>query len=240
MKNVTDLLTVYQNAKCVVTRRLHCALPCLAMGVPVLTLNNEKAGADIRFEPYYDWLHNCSREEYISGEYDYDITDPPANPEKHLECRERLIKTVTDFAEKYKDVHGTAEELAKTAYTQEQLINWRHDTMKDCMNRWLYVTRGHIHTIAKLEKRSAKLDEEKKKSAELNKKLAAEKKLTEEQSRRIVELESKLAAAESGLAESDRQNKRMKKIISCRCVRYSVAARNAFVKKNKKIKIDDI
>ena len=32
----------------------------------------------------------------------------------------------------------------------------------------------------------------------------------------------------------------MRKIISCRCVRYSVAARNAFVKKNKKIKIDDI
>lgn len=240
VKNVTDLLTVYQNAKCVVTRRLHCALPCLAMGVPVLTLNNEKAGADIRFEPYYDWLHNCSREEYISGEYDYDITDPPANSEKHLECRERLIKTVTDFAEKYKDIHGTAEELAKTAYTQEQLINWRHDTMKDCMDRWLYVTRGHIHTIAKLEKRSAKLGEEKKKSADLSKKLAAEKKLTEEQSRRIAELESKLAAAESGLAESERQNNRMRKIISCRCVRYSVAARNAFVKKNKKIKIDDI
>lgn len=243
VKNVTDLLTVYQNAKCVVTRRLHCALPCLAMGVPVLVLNNEKAGADIRFEPYYDWLHNCTREQYISGEYDYDITDPPRNSDEYLPCREKLIQTVTEFAEKYKDVRGTAEELSKVSYGEQELIRWRHDVMKDCMNRWLYVTRGHINGINKLNKN---LDGEKKKNEDLKKKLENEKKRSADLEKRLKQTigekekaDDRLRTAKKELETVGRNNKRMKKILSCRCVRYAVAIRNIFVRKNKRIKIED-
>lgn len=243
VKNVTDLLTVYQNAKCVITRRLHCALPCLAMGVPVLVLNNEKAGADIRFEPYYGWLHNCTREQYISGEYDYDITNPPENSDEYTACRERLIKTVTEFAEKYKDVHGTAEELSKVSYSEQELIRWRHDAMKDCMNRWLYVTRDHINGINKLNKN---LDGERKKNAELKKKLEDEKKRSADLDSRLKrtaaekeKTDDKLRKAKEELEIVGGNNKRMKKILSCRCVRFAVAVRNIFVRKNKRIKIED-
>lgn len=39
MKNVEKLLKVYQGAKAVVSYRLHCALPCLALGTPTILLN---------------------------------------------------------------------------------------------------------------------------------------------------------------------------------------------------------
>jgi hypothetical protein len=233
-KNVTDLLTVYQNAKCVITRRLHCALPCLAMGVPVLVLNNEKAGADIRFEPYYDWLYNCTREQYVSGEYGYDITNPPQNSKEYLPYREKLIKTVTDFADKYKDMHGTADGLSKVSYSEDELIRWRHDTMKDCMNRWLYVTRGHINGISKLKKNVKRLEAEKKSAYAENAEL---KKRLEQLENRLAAAEKKLEGSETELLETKEQNKRMKKIFSCRCVRYAVKLRNIFIKK--KIKIED-
>lgn len=246
VKNVTDLLTVYQNAKCVVTRRLHCALPCLAMGVPVLILNNEKEGADIRFEPYYDWTYNCTREQYISGEYEYDITAPPKNPDDYIPYRESLIKAVNDFVQKYKDVHGSAEQLAKTSYTDGELMQWRHDVMKDCMNRWLYVTRDHINGISKLEKKLAatekKLGDEKKKTKEL----ADTKKQLDTAKKEIAELKAKLSSAERSLEETKtsldttvKESAKLKKVISCRSVRYSVKLRNAFVGRNKKIKIEN-
>ncbi len=38
---VEALLHRYKRAKCVVTQRLHCALPCLALGTPVLLLYEE-------------------------------------------------------------------------------------------------------------------------------------------------------------------------------------------------------
>ncbi len=250
---VKELLTVYQNAKCVITRRLHCALPCLAMGVPVLVINDIKAGADIRFEPYYDWLYSCTQKQFVSGEFDYDITDPPKNPDSYLPCREGLLKTVADFVEKYKDADISADTLR--LFSKEQIINWRHDTMKDCMNGWLYVTRGHINTNAKLEKKREELE---KKNSSLKKELEAyksdltkTKKALDETKEKLEISDTKAKELEKKLSESKAENHeleariktlsaeldRLKKITSCRCVRYSVAARNMLVSKDKKIKL---
>ena len=44
-----NLLTRYSEAKFVVTSRIHCALPCLAMGTPVLYVDNLNLGE----------IHNC-------------------------------------------------------------------------------------------------------------------------------------------------------------------------------------
>ncbi len=243
---VKELLTVYQNAKCVITRRLHCALPCLAMGVPVLVINDIKEGADIRFEPYYEQLYNCSQQQFISGEYDYDITDPPKNPDSYLPLREDLLKKVAGFVEKYKDADISADELR--LFSKEQIINWRHDTMKDCMNGWLYVTRGHINTNAKLEKKNAslkkKLDSSEKELSktaaalkDTQKKLEAADTKKKELEKRLSESGSKNAELEKYIAKLSAELERLKRITSCRCVRYSVAARNVFVSKNKKIKL---
>ena len=45
-----SLLKLYQNAQLVVTSRLHCALPCLAMGTPVVFVDGGISSDRIRFE----------------------------------------------------------------------------------------------------------------------------------------------------------------------------------------------
>lgn len=65
--NVKKLLDTYQSAKLVVTSRLHCALPCLALNTPVLLLYNEE---DIyikdRLSDYTKLLNFMSTKEFLS------------------------------------------------------------------------------------------------------------------------------------------------------------------------------
>ncbi len=146
---VKKLLTIYQNAKCVVTRRLHCALPCLAMEVPVFVTNKHKRPVSGRFDPYYDWISNCSYEEFLDGKFNYDFSNPPPNSTAYLEVREAMIKSINDFVEKYKDEDGDAEEYIKTSYSDEEFYRWKCDTMRSCMNEWFKVTVSEEKRIKK-------------------------------------------------------------------------------------------
>jgi hypothetical protein len=49
------LLDVYARAKLVITTRLHCALPCLALGTPVVFLH-ERYAEDRRFDGLREYL----------------------------------------------------------------------------------------------------------------------------------------------------------------------------------------
>ncbi|AQR72320.1 polysaccharide pyruvyl transferase family protein [Sphingomonas sp. LM7] len=73
------LLDLYAGASCVVTTRLHCALPCLALGTPVLFVN--KGDANARVEPALDLAWNCTQAQFLAGEDGYDPSNPPPNPE---------------------------------------------------------------------------------------------------------------------------------------------------------------
>ena len=53
-----DLLHRYARAKLVITSRIHCALPCLALGTPVIFINGFTSLADsCRFEGIFDLLN---------------------------------------------------------------------------------------------------------------------------------------------------------------------------------------
>ena len=135
MDEVEELLTIYQNAKCVVTRRLHCALPCLAMGVPTLLAIHTLES--IRFIPYYDWLNCCLPKQFASGEYEYDVTNPPANPTAHIETRKKLINSVKEFvnyAESLGDV--SADEVNKFKKSERTIARWRNKNMKKTSRMW--------------------------------------------------------------------------------------------------------
>lgn len=87
-KQVTDLLTLYQNARCVVTKRLHCALPCLALETPVFMIKEMED--DIRFDPYYDFLHRTTVTKFMKDEYSYDFMNPPANKDDYKNTEKNL------------------------------------------------------------------------------------------------------------------------------------------------------
>jgi hypothetical protein len=102
-----ELLRIYAQAGCVITSRLHCALPCLAMGTPVLFVppNN---GAK-RFGGYFELVHHCTAEELRHRKAGFDLNNPPANPLTFLPLRDRLIEQCTAYVT-HEGAHRRAQE----------------------------------------------------------------------------------------------------------------------------------
>lgn len=102
-KRVEDVLKLYQGAHMVITTKLHCSLPCLALETPVLLLydtscqeNKDRIGS---FLPYLNYI---AREDLKQTEINFE--KPKKNKNKHLELREQLIEKCQNFILKTKDV----------------------------------------------------------------------------------------------------------------------------------------
>lgn len=107
-KKVQELLFKYQKAQCVVTTRLHCALPCLALGTPVLLLCSDKVEFKNRVDDYLPMLHCCLKSEFMEGDR-FDVVNPPPNKNLHIALKEKLIQKVHNFLKKAKGLESTAE-----------------------------------------------------------------------------------------------------------------------------------
>jgi hypothetical protein len=91
------LLSIYAHVKCVVTSRLHCALPCLALQTPVLLVIS--AQDTYRFSGLNDLVRNCKLKEFVDDVIDFDPNDPQANSDGYCLYRQKLIHTVSRFIE---------------------------------------------------------------------------------------------------------------------------------------------
>jgi len=89
------LLQIYAQARYVVTSRLHCALPCLALGTPVLLVPPQRSTK--RFSGLLPLTHNCTLNELHAGSAKFDLHHLPENPSGFEPLRERLIETCTTF-----------------------------------------------------------------------------------------------------------------------------------------------
>ena len=132
--DTVERLTEYQNAICVVTKRLHCALPCLAMEVPVLLVKDMTD--DIRFDPYYSFLHWVRPGDFLEGKCDYDFANPPENKPDYKPVREGLIKRCKDFVESVADDDRTAEEASKYKADEKTVLTWRVEAEKNAFEIW--------------------------------------------------------------------------------------------------------
>lgn len=100
LKYAEYVLDLYRKAKCVVTTRLHAALPCLAFKTPVLMLDSiDGTGTEPRFTGLIDHIWHCSRQKLREGGMDYDFDHPPENPNSYLPIRENLIKIMTNWVQ---------------------------------------------------------------------------------------------------------------------------------------------
>jgi Polysaccharide pyruvyl transferase len=93
----TDLLSLYARAKCVVTTKLHCALPCLALGTPVLLITSARDA--YRFSGLLDLMRHCSESAFLDGNGDFDLDHPEPNPTDFLQYRTDLIRRMTTFVD---------------------------------------------------------------------------------------------------------------------------------------------
>ncbi len=134
-KRVEEYLTIYQNAAYVVTRRLHVALPCLAMGVPVMVIQSYRMNDENRFDPYNKWLHYARNNDFIKNGYpDFDFTKGTPNKKDYLEYRDSLTKTIKEFVSFCeKNKNKPLSFFDKTSYTELELYKWRTEFMKDAL-----------------------------------------------------------------------------------------------------------
>ncbi len=195
MAVVEKRLTEYQNAKFVVTRRLHVSLPCLAMETPVLAIVDMKDTGNItRWAPYYDWVHNVSEKDFTSGKVDFDYHNPPENKKDYLATREALTAQIRQFIDETKDCTLPLEQLKKTPFTEEEAHNWQHALMHWTLDTWLHKNRGLLEDHNKHKKKAAALeknmDKEIKKTREENIRLTEKNRLLEE---KVQQLEKKVS-----------------------------------------------
>ena len=89
------LLRFYQGASLVITSRLNAALPCLALGTPVLFIKDEADLANYKFSSYLSCLNYTTPEVLLAKNYDFDFDAPKANPGGH-ERFARIIKSACE------------------------------------------------------------------------------------------------------------------------------------------------
>lgn len=115
-KNVRKLLRKYQQARCVITSRLHSCLPCLAIEAPVLLIYDD-TNQDVvnRMNLYSKMCNSITKRECLEDakallEY---IDKPLDNPTYYLKYREELIKKCQDFVKNAQSKKISDEEYEK-------------------------------------------------------------------------------------------------------------------------------
>lgn len=191
-EKVEELLTTYRNAKCVITKKLHCSLPCLSQETPVVLI--KQMDDDIRFSPYYDFLYYIKTDDFLAGNYDYDFTNPKPNKPDYKEVRESLIRSCEDFVARISAEERSAEALDRFSATDEEVYRWRYDLMDRTLRMWLEKTRQEHKDLKKMKSERAKL----------KKQISA----LEKENRRLVEEKAADAAQKPPVSLSEKIKKR--------------------------------
>ncbi len=135
-EEVIRYLDTYQNAKCVITFRLHCSLPCLALETPVLLVRDSFGSP--RFDPYQKWMHRALPKQVIDGEFRDFMLNPPANPDDYKETRRKLQEIIGNAIEEAKSLDGkTSDEVFKPQYTELEFLRWKNEAMRRTLNVYL-------------------------------------------------------------------------------------------------------
>ena len=85
-------LFMYQSAHMVITTRLHCMLPCLALETPVIALEGKEP---YRYKGLMELTNHYSVNNFTKQKIDFER--PRQNPKTYLKYRKNLIKTVSSF-----------------------------------------------------------------------------------------------------------------------------------------------
>ena len=92
-------LRLYHSAHCVVSPCLHAILPSLALQTPALRIIEypDVMSANSRFSGFEECCYGMTGEDLIKNKNAYNFDNPPQNPDKYLELRNKLITQCTEF-----------------------------------------------------------------------------------------------------------------------------------------------
>ena len=126
-RRVENLLVEYQSARCVITTRLHCALPCLALGTPVLLVYREEDYFKNRMKDFLPFLHYCSEEDFLEDRVNYDVNNPPLNSNEFDNLKNQLKEQVKEFIEVNNEKNDEVNLSEEYWYNQ---LRWQSDLLK--------------------------------------------------------------------------------------------------------------
>ena len=144
MKIVEEQLKLYQNAKMVITDRIHVALPCLGLKTNVLLIYYDY-NKD-RIETFKEFLSNTTEEDFLkmTKEELFKVK----NSNKYVKYREKIISEVEEFLEKETDTSNVP----------------KVDDYKEFLKREDYIKKLYQEKIDELTKENNMLEEENKKN----------------------------------------------------------------------------
>ena len=133
LKQAEDYLKIYQGAHCVLTSRLHCALPCTGIGTPVLVMYSSEYGE--RFSGLKKFLHTTDIEDFLNGSWNDFLETPFCCSTDYMSYAARLSRTCKKF------VNGVLEQKEKV------LVNYcrycETALFQNIMRRETYIAENH-------------------------------------------------------------------------------------------------
>lgn len=170
-----NFLRLYENASCIITDRLHCALPSLALETPVLLYNTRQKQE--RFNGLNELLNVTNIDEYKANYSMFDVENPPENSREYLKIRKNLIRKCKAFTGHIND--SCFSDISYNEMLDRNtlfLSNHAYDTRKYIVDVW-EMSRKNKNTI---QKQQRLIEKQKKEISEYEKKLQAKDKLIEE------------------------------------------------------------
>ena len=120
LKQSEEYLKIYQSARCVLTSRLHCALPCIGLRTPVLVLYSSEYAE--RFKALKELFHVTQEERVLQGDWNDFLENPFYATDDYLHYAENLRRTCSEFValnmEKEEGVNVSYEYYREAAMLQ--------------------------------------------------------------------------------------------------------------------------
>ena len=118
-KYALGLLKAYQSAACVITSRLHAAMPCLALETPVLLVRNFERH-DGRFDGLGDLVRKADSKFYLNNIDYFDVNNCTPNGNEYLRYRKQLIERCETFTGQK---HRITTPVVQIQSLEEQLVS---------------------------------------------------------------------------------------------------------------------
>lgn len=91
------MLSLYHNAHCVVSSRLHATLPSISLGTPACLIKLNRESRNGRFDGMDGIFKEVTEDEFLANKRSYDFDNPPKNPDRYLQIRDNLICRCSQF-----------------------------------------------------------------------------------------------------------------------------------------------
>lgn len=136
MNNVKQMLRLYAGARFVITRRLHCAMACLAVGTPVLLLYNSHYEDITRFAPMDEMVRTQPVDDFIRQLKQTGLPEPWCNPMGLEAWQDKLTHAVTEGI-------ARAEKMPLPIIPDDAAQTWRMQRLRQLAMS----SAGKIHTL---------------------------------------------------------------------------------------------